>query len=345
MQYNRLGNTGLIVSRLAFGAMTFGSAAEGDFRSVYKVEQTLADHLVGTCLDAGINFFDTADAYAGGDSEIILGAALGSRRKEVVISTKAGFRSGEALIDQGLSRHHLMASIEGSLKRLGTDYIDLFSVHRIDPHTPLEETIEALTDIVRQGKARYTGFSNWPAWMAAKAIGLQQGRGWPRFQAAQLFYSLVGRDVERELVPLLEDCQVGMVVWSPLAGGFLSGKYTRDNPGGGGGRLSGFDIIPFDRDKGYQLIDVLREIAEAHLTTVAAVSLAWLLTKRCVASILVGASKLAQLHENLKAASLVLSAEELARLNQLTEIPKAYPEWMIPIMSDARVTGALAGEG
>ena len=202
MQYTRLGNTGLVVSRLAFGAMTFGSG-EGPMAAVHKVGQELADQLVGRSLDAGVNFFNTADVYANGQSEEMLARALGARRKDVVISTKVGFRTGPALIHQGLSRQHILASAETSLKRLGTDYLDIYLVHRLDPHTPVEETIEALDTLVRQGKTRYVGFSNWPAWLAAKSVGLQREHSWAPFRAAEMYYSLVGRDVEHEFVPFV----------------------------------------------------------------------------------------------------------------------------------------------
>jgi aryl-alcohol dehydrogenase-like predicted oxidoreductase len=326
MQYNTLGKTGLVVSRMAFGAMTFGSG-EGALGSIYKVDQKLADQLVGTALDAGINFFNTADAYAGGESERILGKALGARRKDAIITTKVGFRSGDALVHQGLSRHHILNALEESLARLGTDYIDVYIAHRWDPLTPLEETLEALDSAVRSGKVRYIGFSNWPAWAAANAVGLQTGLGMAPFRAAELYYSLVGRDVEHELAPLLEDAGIGMLVWSPLAGGFLTGRYTRDNPKGDGGRLSAFDILPFDKERGYDLVDALGDIARAHGTSIAAVALAWLLTRRSVASILIGASKLSQLQDNLRAIDVQLTDEDLRIIDALTEPTAIYPNW------------------
>ena len=229
MQYIRLGETGLVVSRLAFGSMTFGSAA-GPFTSVYKVDQAGADALVARAIDTGINFFNSADVYAGGESERILGKAIGTKRKEVVIATKVGNRMGPALVETGLSRRHILEAVNGSLTRLGTDYIDVYLVHKVDAITPVEETIEALEDVVRQGKVRYVGFSNWPAWMAAKAVGIQRSRGWSQFRAAEMYYSLVGRDLEHEIVPLCTDTGIGVMVWSPLAGGFLSGKYSRTKP-------------------------------------------------------------------------------------------------------------------
>jgi len=342
MQYSRLGETGLVVSRLAFGSMTFGSAANPTFASVYKVDQAGADALVGRVLDAGINFFNTADVYAGGESERMLGKAIGNKRHEVVIATKVGNRMGPSLIESGLSRRHVLAAAEGSLTRLGTDYIDVYLVHKVDTITPVEETIEALEDLVRQGKVRYVGFSNWPAWMAAKAIGIQRARGWTQFRAAEMYYSLVGRDLEHEIVPLCTDAGVGVMVWSPLAGGFLSGKYTRTSPkGASGDRLGGFDFLPYDRERGYQVIDLLQSLATAHGASPAQISLAWLLTRPAVSSILVGASKVSQLEDNLKAIDVTLDADERAQLDAATTTSIPYPQWFNPVVADGKVYTAL----
>jgi len=342
MQYNRLGDTGLIVSRLAFGAMTFGSAKGTVFEAISRVDQKLANDLVAKALDAGINHFNTADVYTGGQSEEFLAKALGSRRKDVVISTKVGFRSGEALVHQGLSRHHILASAEGSLRRLATDYIDIYLVHRFDPYTPVDETAEALGVLVKSGKVRYAGFSNWPAWAAAKAVGLQREYGWARFKAAELYYSLVGRDLEHELVPFVQDAGIGVLVWSPLAGGFLSGKYTRENPKGDGGRLTGFDMLPHDKEKGYQIVDRLRGIGAEHGATPAQVAIAWVLSKPFVSSVLLGANKLEQLADNLRAADLRLRPEELAGLDEFTAPPPTYPNYFSARVADEPVRKALS---
>lgn len=340
MQFARLGNTGLIVSKLAFGAMTFGSA-EGPMASVAKLDQSGADRLVGSSLAAGINFFNTADAYTGGQSEIMLAKALGARRKDVVIATKVGFRTGEALVHTGLSRHHILGSAEESLRRLSTDYIDLYLVHRVDPYTPIEETLEALNDLVRQGKVRYIGFSNWPAWKAALAIGLQRQHGWAQFKAAEVYYSLVGRDVEHEIAPLAQETGTGLLIWSPLASGFLTGKYTRENPQGDGGRLTGFDILPYDRDRGYTLLESMRQIASAHNSSPAQVAIAWLLTRPAVTSVLLGASKLAQLEDNLAASKLHLTPDALRVLDELTRPAPIYPNWFNANIFDAQAKAAL----
>ncbi|GEO81882.1 aldo/keto reductase [Pararhodospirillum oryzae] len=343
MRYTTLGNTGLVVSRLGFGAMTFGSGT-GPMASVFKIEtQGTADRLVGRALEAGVTLFNTADAYAGGASETMLGHALGRHRSEVVIATKVGFRTGPALGDSGLSRRHILAAAEASLRRLGTDWIDVYLAHRVDPHTPLEETLDALETLIRQGKVRYAGFSNWPAWLAAKAVGLQRHAGARPFCAAEMYYSLVGRDVEHEVVPFARDAGIGLMVWSPLAGGFLSGRYTPQDPTGDGGRLAGFDILPVDRDKGFAILEVLGAVARAHDVSVAAVAIAWLLTRPGVASVLLGASRIEHLDQTLAAASLDLSAETLQALDAASAIPRPYPAWFVEQIGDEALKAALEG--
>lgn len=343
MQYTRLGNTGLIVSRFAFGAMTFGSA-DGRMAAVHNVPQDLAEQLVGRSLESGINFFNTADAYSGGQSEEMLGRALGLKRKDVIIATKVGFRTGPAIVHQGLSRHHILMSAEQSLRRLGTDYIDVYLVHRLDPFTPVEETLHAIDSLVQQGKVRYVGFSNWPAWLAAKSVGLQNQNGWARFCAAEMYYSLLGRDLEHEIAPFVQDAGIGIMVWSPLAGGFLTGKYTRENREGNGGRLSTFDILPLDRERGYDVVDRLKAVAAARGCTPAQVSLAWLLSKPFVSSILIGASKLSQLDDNIAAVHVKLTPEDLTVLDKLTEPASTYPNWFNATIYDAPAREALAGD-
>ncbi len=293
MKYTTLGNTGLVVSRLSFGAMTFGS--DPSIPTIYKVSEEEAGKMIDTSLAAGINFFDTADGYAAGQSEVMLGKLLAKRRHEVVIATKVGFRNGAPITQSGLSRRHILYSCDQSLKRLGTDYIDLYIVHREDPVTPLEETLITLDGLVKSGKVRYIGFSNWSVWKSALAWQMQRDNGWATFCNGQMNYTLVGRDVEYDVVSFMQQAGIGMTVWGPLAGGFLSGKYTRENLKETGNRLSGFDIIPFDKEKGFVLVDRMKEIAQAHNATVAQISLAWLLTKPVVSSVLIGASKVQQL--------------------------------------------------
>ena len=340
MQYSKLGNTGLNVFRLSFGAMTFG-AGVGPFAAVSKVDEANSATMIGISLDAGINFFDTANGYSNGQSETMLGKHLGERRKEVVVATKVGFRTSPALGDAGLSRSHILSACDASLRRLRTDYIDLYIVHREDRFTPIEETVQALDSLVRAGKVRYLGFSNWSAWKAATALQLQKANGLAQFTSGQMHYSLTGRDVEHDVVPFMLHAGIGMTVWSPLAGGFLSGKYTRENLKDPENRLSGFDLLPFDKEKGFKLVDRLRDIGKAHNGTVAQVALAWLLSKPVVSSIIVGASKPLQLEDNLGALNLVLTAGEIAELDAMTAPAPQYPGWFSERTVDAVQKKAL----
>jgi aryl-alcohol dehydrogenase-like predicted oxidoreductase len=344
MRFARLGNSGLIVSRLAFGVMTFGTA-KGSIQGVWKAGQEEANALVNRALDAGINFFDTADSYASGQSEEMLGKALGPKRKDIVISTKVGFRAaGNGMLDAGASFRHIINGAEASLRRLNTDYLDLLSVHRFDPYTPFEETARALENLVARGLVRYVGFSNFSAWQAAKFVGIQQRLGYAPFAAAQMYYSLVGRDLEQEIVPYCQDAGMGIVVWSPLASGFLSGKYTRQDPTGGQGRMATFDFLPFDKEKGYALVEKLRAIGQRHKASVAQVSLAWLLAKPYVTSILLGASKVAQLEDNLGVENVTLDAEDVAELDRETAPAEVYPNWFQTKVADGQVRDALQGK-
>ena len=340
MQYATLGDTGLVVSRLAFGAMTF-TAGNRDVGAVYKVGRELADELVGRSLDRGVTFFDTADGYAGGESEELLGAALKKRRDEVVIATKVGFRTGEPLVRSGLSRRHVLWSVEQSLRRLGTDWVDVYIAHREDPFTPLEETLAALDEVVRSGKARYVGFSNWSAWKVAAAMEIQKANGLAPFTHGQMHYSLLGRDVERDIVPMMARYGLGMTVWSPLSSGFLSGKYTRESLADPDNRYSGFDILPFDKEHGFTVVELLRGIAERHGASVAQVAIAWLLARPGVTSVLVGASKLAQLDDNLGAADVTLTEADLAELDAATPLPPVYPNWYVDGLVDGPTVAAL----
>ncbi|WP_434385993.1 aldo/keto reductase [Melittangium boletus] len=334
MNYRMLGRTGLYVSELCFGAMTFGG--EGMFKVVGNQGQAEADALVGRCLDAGINFFDTANVYSNGQSEQMLGKALGERRKDVVLATKVRGRMGPGPNDVGLTRGHILDSVHASLKRLGTDYIDLYQIHGFDPVTPLDETLRALDDLVRQGKVRYLGASNLAAWQLMKALGISEHRGLSRFESLQAYYSIAGRDLERELVPLMKDQQVGLMVWSPLAGGFLSGKFRRDTQGPEGARRTSFDFPPVDRERAWPIIDVMDGIARAHATSVARVALAWLLHQAHVTTIIIGARTAEQLEDNLQAPTLKLTAEQLAALDKASELPPEYPGWMVTRQSQNR---------
>lgn len=342
MQYARLGNTGLIVSRLGLGAFTFtqGSSA---LSAVYKVGADLARGLVDQAIDAGVNYFDTADVYADGESEILLGAALKPHRDKIILSTKVGNRSsGQRELTKGnLSRRHILWSVDESLKRLGTDWIDLYIAHREDAYTPLEETLEAFDVLVRAGKVRYLGFSNWSAWTVAAAMEIQRARGLAPFTHGQMYYSLLGRDVERDVLPMMARYGLGMTVWSPLAYGFLSGAYTRESLSEPGNRFSSFDMLKFDRDKGFELIERMRAIAQRREISVAQVALGWLLRKPGVSSIILGATKPHQLEDNLGAATAALEAEDVAELDAMTAIPPIYAtsQWIEPDFRAARALG------
>ncbi|APR87433.1 Oxidoreductase [Minicystis rosea] len=340
MLYTTLGNTGLVVSRLSLGTMTF-THGHRSIASIHKVEGTLADALVGRALDAGVNFFDTADFYAAGESETLLGRALGKRRKDVIITTKAGVRTGDALTQAGLSRRHVRRSVDESLARLGTDWIDVYVAHVDDPHTPLDETLSALDDVVRAGKVRYLGFSNWPAWKASAAVEMQRARGLAPFTHGQMCYSLLSRDVEREIAPMMRHHGLGMTVWSPLAGGFLCGKYTRETLSDPSRRYGDFDIFPFDKEHGFAVVERLRAVASAHDATVAQVAIAWLLAKPVVSSVILGATALAQLDDTLRAASITLAPAELAALDEATKLAPAYPGWFSDMVRDAPLARVL----
>ena len=340
MLYSRLGNSGLIVSRLALGTMTMSS---GDpMLGLAKTQGSDVDAIVGQALDGGINFFDTADVYADGQSEEVLGKALAHVRDQVVIATKVAGRRGAALVQSGLSKRHVSLAIEQSLRRLGTDWVDVYIAHNEDPHTPLEETLEALDAVVRSGKARYLGFSNWSAWKVAAALELQKANGWAQFTHGQMYYSLLGRDIERDLVPLTERYGIGITVWSPLTSGFLSGKYARGAADHPDNRLSVIDFIPFDRQKGYEVVDTLRTVADELGASMAQVALAWLLAKRAVSSVVIGASKPSQLADNLGAVDVTLDAATIERLDMLTTPVELYPHWHWRQFGDAATRDALA---
>jgi aryl-alcohol dehydrogenase-like predicted oxidoreductase len=330
MEYRQLGHSGLRVSALTLGTMTFGGRDR--FANVGSTDVEGATRQIDLCLDRGVNFIDTANVYSAGESEEILGAALSSRptrRDRVLIATKARMPMGTAPNDAGLSRHHLIAECEASLRRLGTDHIDLYQVHEWDGQTPLEETLEALDALVRSGKVRYVGASNYAGWQLMKALAMSDRHGYQRFVTQQIYYSLQARDAEYELVPLAVDQGVGILVWSPLAGGLLSGKFRRGVEGPAGTRaLSDWGEPPVrDQDQLYDTIEALVEIGEGHGVSAAQVALAWLLGRPGVASVIIGARTDDQLADNLAAADLELSDEERARLEQVSRPPLIYPHW------------------
>src|SRR6266851_5185497 len=342
MKYRLLGRTGLKVSELCLGTMTFGD----NFLNIAVVDQAGANQMVARSLEAGINFFDTADVYAYGQSETILGQALkdcGSDLDKIVVATKVrgsmseGATAGTSDVNNvGLSRQHIFSSIEHSLRRLNMDYVDLYQVHGWDLLTPVEETLRALDDLVRVGKVRYLGCSNWSARHLMKALVLAPEKDWAGFVSLQAYYSLVGRDLEHELLPLCREENVGVLPWSPLSGGFLSGKYTRDNPNPEGARRTNFQFPAIDEARGFDAIDALNAIAKAKGASVAQVALAWLLAQPGVTSVIIGANKMSQLEDNLKAADFQLSPEEVEQLSRTTAPPAMYPQWMIERQNEGR---------
>ena len=332
MKYNQLGRTGLFVSELCLGAMTFGGNADAGFwKAIGALGQAEVDGLVGRALAAGVNFFDTADVYSYGHSERLLGQAfrnLGVDRKDLVIATKVFGEMGPQPNNRGASRGHILDSVQASLERLQTDHIDLYQIHGNDAVTPIEETLRALDDLVRQGLVRYVGVSNWAAWKIARALGLSEAKGLARFETLQAYYSIAGRDIERELVPMLTEEKLGLMVWSPLAGGLLSGKFGPGAPTPEGARRTSFDFPPVNTERAWACVAAMRTIAEPRGVSVAQVALAWLLAKPQVMTVIIGAKSLAQLEDNLAAADLTLTAEEIARLDGVSALPSEYPEWM-----------------
>ncbi|HEX4199480.1 MAG TPA: aldo/keto reductase [Caulobacteraceae bacterium] len=341
MKYNQLGRTGLFVSEICLGAMTFGGAAEATrWAAIASLGQDEVDAIVGRAIAAGVNFFDTADVYSFGASERLLGQAfknLGAARKDVVIATKVFGEMGPGPNDRGASRGHIMDSVYGSLERLQTDHIDLYQIHGNDAVTPIDETLRALDDLTRQGLVRYVGVSNWAAWKIAKALGRSEAQGYARFETLQAYYSIAGRELERELIPMLTEEKLGLMVWSPLAGGLLSGKFGPGANSPEGARRTTFDFPPVNKDRAWPIVEAMREIGKAHEASVARVALAWLLAKPAVMSIIIGAKTTEQLDDNLAAADLKLTADEIAKLDEISAIAPEYPAWMFQMQGGNRI--------
>ena len=338
MRNKPLGRTGLFVSELCLGTMTFGGGA-GMWDMIGALQQADAERLIGQAIDAGINFIDTADVYAGGLSEQITGQALKNLkvpRDNVVVATKVFGETAPGPNARGASRGHILDSVKASLKRLQLDHIDLYQIHGFDPATPIEETVRALDLLVRQGHVRYVGVSNWAAWQIVKALGIAERLGLSRFESLQAYYTVAGRDLERELIPMLASEGVGLMVWSPLAGGLLSGKFGRDRKAEDGSRRSKFDFPPVDRDRAFDCIDAMRPIAQAHGVSVAQIALAWLLHQPQVTSVIVGAKRPDQLADNLAATQVALSADELRALDEVSRLPAEYPGWMFERQGEVR---------
>lgn len=339
MRYNQFGQTGLIVSELCLGAMTFGTKP-GRFGQIHGLDQDAATALVKQAMDGGINMIDTANVYTVGQSEEFVGGALralGVRRSDVVVATKAMGAMGEGKNDSGIGRKHLLDQIDASLARLQLDHVDLYQIHGWDPMTPIEEALEALNDIVRSGRARYVGVSNWAAWQIVKALGISERRGFAKFVSLQAYYTVAGRELERELGPMLLSEGLGLMVWSPLAGGLLSGKYDFTAKGAKGAKVTGegrratFDFPPVDLARAAPLVEAMRAMAEKRGVSVAQIALAWLLNQPVVSTVIVGAKRADQLADNLASCEVELEADELAELDRLSALPREYPGWMFQV--------------
>ena len=339
MRMNRLGCTGLFVSELCLGTMTFGGTT-GIWEQIGNLGQDEADRLLARSLEAGINFIDTADVYGGGRSEEITGQAIRNLRvprADIVVATKVYGPMGEGANNRGASRVHILDGVKASLKRMQLDHIDLYQIHGFDPATPLEETLRALDILVQHGHVRYVGVSNWAAWQVAKALGIAAKHGLARFASLQAYYTLATRDLEREIVPMLASEGVGLMVWSPLAGGLLSGKYGRDMAvSEQGSRRTAFDFPPVDKGRAFNCIDAMRPMAAERGVSVAQIALAWLLHQRAVTSVIVGAKRIDQLDDNIAATTVTLTPADLDTLGDVSALPSEYPQWMQHRQGEAR---------
>ncbi|MEI7423266.1 MAG: aldo/keto reductase [Prolixibacteraceae bacterium] len=340
MKYNEIGKTGVLVSELCLGTMTFGG--KGYWTAIGQVPQDEVNQIVKTSVDKGINFIDTANAYSEGLSETMLGIALRDLaipRQEVFVATKVRIRMGAGANQVGLSRLHILDSVNDSLQRLNLNHIDLLYIHGVDPITPLEETMRGLEDVVRSGKVRYLGISNHPAWMMMKANGIADKMGWSKFVASQNYYTIASRDIEREIVPMAKSENIGIMPWSPLAGGFLSGKYTRNNEIAGDSRRDTFDFPPINKSKAYDLIDLMAEIGKNHNISVASVALNWVVRQPGMTSTIIGAKNSQQLNDNIASVDLQLSSDEMLRLNEASALSPEYPGWMVARQTTGRWPG------
>ncbi len=337
MRYRLLGNTGLYVSELCLGAMTFG--AKGFWQVMGGLQQPDVDVLVREAFNQGVNFFDTANVYSLGESETLLGQAIrntGLQRDEIVVATKSTGIMNETPNGRGQSRFHIFNEVDASLKRLQLDHIDLYQLHGFDPLTPYEESLSALNDLVQSGKVRYIGLCNMAAWQIMKALGISRLHNWNEFVSVQAYYSIAGRDLEREIIPLVRDQKLGLMIWSPLAGGFLSGKFKRNQTPPAGSRRAEFDFPPLNKDRAFDCIEALEPVARSHGVSVAQVALAWILSKQQVSTIIIGARRLEQLKDNLAASKLVLSEAELKALDDASTLSPEYPGWMLAAQGQYR---------
>ena len=340
MRYRLLGRTGLFVSEICLGTMTYGG--KGRWAPIGKLGLSDVEAQIRTAVEAGVNFIDTADVYSEGESEVLVGQALRNLklpREELVVATKVRIRMGPGPNQVGLSRSHIMDGLDASLRRLQLDHVDLYQIHGQDLATPMEETLRGLEDVVRSGKVRYIGLSNHSAWQIMKALGISERRGWARFESVQAYYSLASRDLEREIVPLAQDQGLGILVWSPLAGGLLSGKFNENDKGPDGARRTSFDFPPVDRPRAFRAVDAMRPIAKAQGVSVARIALAWLLHQPTVASVIVGAKTTEQLADNIAASDVRLTEADLKALDEASKLPREYPGWMFDRQNMDRFPG------
>jgi aryl-alcohol dehydrogenase-like predicted oxidoreductase len=339
MRYHLLGQTGLYVSELCLGTMTYGGG-KGIWEAIGSLQQDAVNEQVKFAVEAGINFIDTANVYSMGKSEMLLGQALKTLalpREQLIIATKSTGSVDETPNGRGQSRHHIFNEVDASLKRLQLDYIDLYQLHGFDPLTPFEESLSALNDLVRSGKVRYIGLCNMAAWQIMKSLGVSQQNGFTKFVSVQAYYTIAGRDLEREVVPLMEDQKLGLMVWSPLAGGLLSGKYkTADDKGPTGARRTTFDFPVVDKQRAFRCVDAMRPLAQQRQVSVAQIALAWILSKPFVSSVIIGAKTMDQLRDNIAAARVQLTADEIKGLDEVSQLPPEYPGWMIAFQGQAR---------
>jgi aryl-alcohol dehydrogenase-like predicted oxidoreductase len=339
VRYHLLGQTGLYVSELCLGTMTYGGG-KGIWEAIGSLQQDAVNEQVKFAVEAGINFIDTANVYSVGKSEMLLGQALktlGLPREQLIIATKSTGSMDETPNGRGQSRHHIFNAVDASLKRLQLDYIDLYQLHGFDPLTPFEESLSALNDLVRSGKVRYIGLCNMAAWQIMKSLGVSQQNGFTKFVSVQAYYTIAGRDLEREVVPLLQDQNLGLMVWSPLAGGLLSGKYkTADDKGPAGARRTTFDFPVVDKQRAFQCVDAMRPLAQQHQVSVAQIALAWILSKPFVSSVIIGAKSMDQLRDNIAASRVQLTADEIKVLDEVSQLPPEYPGWMLAFQGQYR---------
>ena len=340
MRYRLLGRTGLFVSEICLGTMTYGG--KGRWAPIGRLGVPEAQAQIKSAFDAGVNFIDTANVYSEGDSERIVGEALANLklpREDLVVATKVRVRMGSGPNRVGLTRAHIMNEADASLRRLALDHIDLYQIHGVDQVAPLDQTLRALEDLVRAGKVRYIGLSNHAAWQIMKGLGISEREGWNRFESIQAYYSIAGRDLEREIVPVALDQNLSILVWSPLAGGLLSGKFSEASTGPEGARRTSFDFPPVDRARAFRCVEAMRPIAAAHGVSVARVALAWVLQKPAITSVIIGAKTQEQLADNLAAADLKLSDAEMSAVDEVSKLPREYPGWMFERQLADRLPG------